>query len=534
MSDVDIEKLLRARIKEEYSKCATDFVYAVKKHFTIAHPLHGKLKFNLYPFQETTLQTFIDNKYVIINKGRQLGISTLVAAYALWKMIFNPNYSVLVIATTQDVAKAIVEKVQLMYDNLPSWLKPRQIVFNKLTLKLENGSTIVAVSSSEKSARSHAVSLLVIDEAAFIDKFDNIWLASQATLATGGNSIVLSSPNGVGNLFHRMCVEAQEGSFSESNKPFFYVELPWYLHPERDARWADVQRAKLGARGFAQEHACDFISSGHTLIEGEILKWYLDNMCEDPLDKRYPFDAYWLWEYPNYNRSYMVVADVARGDGRDDSAFHVIDIESLTQVASFKGKIDTTEFGHLLVNVATEWNNALLVIDNKGIGWDVVQVALDRDYPNLYYSYRNDPFFDKNIHIMKNYDLKSKSNMVPGFTTTTKLRLNIISKIETYVKEKQVILKCRRTVNELFTFMWIDGKVQAQQGYNDDMSMALGMGLFVRDTSLRLKMMGVDMTRNAVSNIHKTIYRGGTQNRNPYNYPTQHGNEDISWVVRKK
>jgi hypothetical protein len=372
---------LREVIKHEYKRCATSFSHCAKRYFKIQHPTKGKVNFNLYDFQEKAVNEFISHRYNIILKGRQLGLSTLVAAYALWKMIFNNDFKVLVIATTQDVAKELVAKVQYMYDNLPVWMKStvKENTFNKLELTFKNGSSIKAVSSSEKSARSPSISLLIIDEA-----------ASQATLATGGDCIILSTPNGVGNKFHQMWVDAMEGNQGLDSEPFNPIKIPWNVHPERDQKWADEQLAKLGKRNFAQEHDCDFISSGHTVIDGEILQWYKENVVMEPIERRYANDL-WIWKYPVVGRDYIVCADVSRGDGEDYSAFHVFDVDTLEQVAEYRGKVDTRSYGHLLVSIATEYNNALLAIDNSNMGWDVVQVALDLNYSNLYYSYKNDP-----------------------------------------------------------------------------------------------------------------------------------------------
>lgn len=526
----DIKEIIR----EEYKRCAVDCVHFFKKYAIIQHPIKGKINFHLYDFQEKSLREFESHRYNIVLKGRQLGLSTLVAGYALWKMIFHDDFKVLVIATTQDVAKELVSKVQLMYEKLPVWIRStaKAGTFNKLELHFMNGSSIKAVSSSEKSARSPSISLLIVDEAAFIEHMDEIWTAAQATLATGGDSIILSTPNGVGNKFHELWTHATEYMPEAGLDPFNPIKLPWSLHPDRDEVWAKNERAKLGARKFGQEHACDFISSGHTVVDSEILQWYKENMVIEPKEKRFGGEL-WIWEYPNYGKSYMVVADVARGDGEDYSAFHVFEVETMTQCAEFKAKIGTREYGNLVVSVATEWNDALLVIDNANAGWDVLQVALDRNYKNLYYSYKNDPFFDENIHLRKNYDLKSKKDMTPGMTIGHKIRMNLISKLEIYFREKSVNVRSLRTINELFVFMWINGKPQAQKGWNDDLVISLAMGLFVRDTALRLRQVGIDLTKRSIQNVHRSVYVPGRVDDKSWtmNVGAHRDEEDLRWLL---
>ncbi len=193
----DIKQIIR----DEYMKCAQDPAHFMKKYCYIQHPTRGRIPFNLYPFQEKVLRLWRDNPYDIVLKSRQLGISTLVAGYSLWLMIFQKDKNVLCIATKQDTAKNMVTKVKFMFENLPSWLKIPAEENNKLTLRLNNGSQVKAVSAAGDAGRSEAVSLLIIDEAAFIDGVEEIWASAQQTLATGGGAIVLSTPYGTGNWF---------------------------------------------------------------------------------------------------------------------------------------------------------------------------------------------------------------------------------------------------------------------------------------------------------------------------------------------
>ena len=188
------QKSLKDVIKEQYQKCAGDPVYFMKKYCKIQHPIRGKIPFELYPFQEDTLTNFKEHRYNIVLKSRQLGISTLAAGYSLWLMLFYKDKNVLCLATKQETAKNMVTKVRFMYDNLPAWLKIPADENNKLSLRLSNGSQIKAVSAAGDAGRSEAVSLLLVDEAAFIDNIGEIWASAQQTLATGGGAIVLSTP----------------------------------------------------------------------------------------------------------------------------------------------------------------------------------------------------------------------------------------------------------------------------------------------------------------------------------------------------
>ena len=515
-------------IKQEYIKCAMDPVHFFRKYCYITHPTKGRILFHLYPFQEKVLQEFREHRFSIVNKSRQLGISTLAAGYSLWTMLFNKDKTVLCIATKQETARGMVEKVQFMYDNLPTWLKGNQkpIANNKLSFQLANNSRIVATSAASDAGRSYAVSLLLIDEAAFIEGIDKIYTSIKPTIATGGGIIALSSPNGIGNWFHKTYTDAQIGK-----NDFWPIELKWDLHPDRDEQWEITERANMSPREFAQEYDCDFLGSGNSVVENDILSFYEQTYIQDPVERRFMGGDFWIWNYPDYSRSYIISADVARGDGSDYSAFHVIDIESCEQVAEYKSQIGTREYGNMLVAVASEYNNAMIVPENANVGWDVINTIIDKGYPNLYYS----PRAYGEMHMDKWMAKMGNDQTVPGFTTSVKTRPLVISKMEAYIRDRHFIFHSKRLLEELRVFVWMNGKAQAQNGYNDDLVMAAGIGLFTRDTGIKFAQQGMDMTRksidlisNATQGYRPTLPSGQP---NPYQIDTPYGPEDITWIL---
>jgi hypothetical protein len=524
------KKSLKEIIAEEYKKCAVDPIHFMKKYCMIQHPVRGKIPFHLFPFQEKTLTQFAGNRFNIVLKSRQTGISTLSAGYALWKMIFNSDFNVLVIATKQDVAKNLVTKVRVMHELLPTWLKNGSMEDNKLSLRLTNGSQIKAIASSPDAGRSEALSLLIFDEAAFIDDIDEIWVAAQSTLSTGGSCIALSTPNGVGNWFHQTWIGAEE-----SRNPFNTIRLHWTVHPERDQKWRDQQEELLGVKKAAQECDCDFVSSGETVIEPETLMFYKETYIQEPIEKG-GFDGnLWKWEHVDYNKSYMVVADVARGDGADYSTCHVFDIVTATQVAEYKGKVDTKDFGNFLVSLSTEYNDALLVVENANIGWATIQQVIDRGYKNLFYMSKDLKYIDVENQMTNRYRSEDRG-LVAGFSTTSKTRPLIISKLTDYFREKSVIVRSTRLIDELFTFIYMNGRAEAMKGYNDDLVMAFSIGLWVRDTALRLRQEGIDLTKSAVGGITSNTYNGiygggGGMDDNPWKMRVGDNFEDLSqWL----
>jgi len=523
------EQNIKDIIKQEYVKCMTDPAHFMKKYCMIQHPTRGRIQFNLYPFQEKVLHQFQKNNYNLVLKSRQLGISTLVAGFSLWMMIFHRDKNVLCIATKQDTAKNMVTKVRFMYENLPSWLKgaEKPLENNKLLLKLANGSQVKAVSAAGDAGRSEAASLLVIDEAAFIESIEEIYASAQQTLATGGGCIALSTPNGTGNWFHQTWQKAEVGDNS-----FVPIKLPWTVHPERNQAWRERQDADLGIRMAAQECDCDFATSGDTVFEPEIIGWFEANLI-DPIEKRGVDGNLWIWEQPNYNKSYLVVADVARGDGKDYSACHVFDIETAAQVAEYRGQIGTRDFGHMLVGLAAEYNDALLSIENANVGWDTVQTAIDRGYKNLYYSPKQEAMTSDQW--ARRYE--NDGNLVAGFTTSVKTRPLMIEKFREYAHEKSCAIRSKRLIEEMKVFIWKNSKAQAQDGYNDDLVMSFSMGLYLRDTALRFRKYNVEQDKammigfsvdRGFANAYNTF---GNNKPNPYQMPTDHGSEDISWLL---
>jgi len=521
----DIKKI----IAQEYIKCAKDPAYFMKKYCYIQHPTRGRILFNLYPFQGKVLHLFKDNQYIITLKSRQLGISTLAAAYSLWLMLFHKDKNVLALATTQATARNLVSKTMFMYDQLPKWLRLPAVEKNKLSLRLKNGSKITAKSSNADAARSEAVSLLLIDEAAFIDNIEETFTAAQQTLATGGQCMALSTPNGIGNWFHQTWERAETGENS-----FLPIRLPWSVHPERDQSWRDQQDADLGPKMAGQECDCDFLASGDTVFETDDMLFYEQTYLKDPMERRGVDSNLWVWEGVDYGKSYMVVADVARGDGQDYSAFHIFDIENAVQVAEYKGKIAPRDFGNMLVGIASEYNEALLVVENANIGWATIEQVLEREYRNLYYSPKN------HLDTVESYMSKwERDQLVPGFTMSARTRPLVIAKMIEYIREHSATIQSKRLLGEMRVFVWKNGKAQAQDRYNDDLIISCATALYVRDTALRLRQQGMDLARAQLSSFtnlnskNKAVIKSvGNQQNNPYIIDNGHTTEDISWLLK--
>lgn len=510
-------------IIEEMKKCSNDYIYCLRNYGMIPFPGKGEIPFDLYDYQEKTMKVFEDGEDAIILKARQLGLSTLVAGFIACNMIFNENYEALVVATKQRTAKNLVRKVKVILKNFPNWLKTEKIeTDNKQQIILSNNSSCTAVTSSDDAGRSESLSLLVIDEAAHISNAKTIWTGASETLSqSGGQAIVLSTPFGTGNWYHLTWVGAEEG-----NNNFVPIKLPWFLHPQRDEKWKKKRVNSIGKKQFAQEHGCSFLASGDTFIDGEKIK-ILEDKTKKPIRKDGKKDNLWIWKEPDKHKSYLVTADTADSGPGDFSAAHVIDLESCEQVAEFKGHINVGDFGHFLVDLSKRYNHARLIIERNSMGIAVIQPALDRDYENLFWSKKNSLNY---IDPVNNPDVinesKSKNSVKPGFATSRKTRPLVLQKLEDYLLDDSLIINSKRTTSELYTFIWKNGKPQAMSGYHDDLVMSLSIGLFIRDTAIKLESLSKEADHKRMSWIAGSDNKSGNNKNTPNLVYTNKKEED--------
>ena len=461
-------------MKEEIRKCGRDPAYFLKNYVKISHPQKGLIPFTTFDFQDDLLDNFKDHRFNIILKARQLGISTIVAGYAAWLLLFRREKQVMVVATKFKTAANLVVKVKKMLKTLPDWMMIAEIdIDNQSSFQLNNGSKINASTTSAKDAgRSESLSLLIVDEAAFVEGMEELWTGILPTISTGGRCIALSTPNGVGNWFYKTFSDAEA-----ENNLFNSVILPWHVHPDYDDEWFLQQTKNMSKREIAQEFQCSFNMSGETVIAPEDMERLKDS-CIDP-KHRTGFDRnYWIWEDPQPGVGYLISADVARGDGADNSVFHVFRIDTFEQVAEYQGKPNHDMFAMMLNSVGKEYGDALLVVENNNVGYNVVDKLITLEYPNLYYSTKSSHEF------VDHYTAEYKDNVIPGFSTTSKTRPLIIAKMEEFVRNKIIKINSPRTLKEFETFVWNNGKPEAMRGYHDDLILSLSIGCWVKDVAL--------------------------------------------------
>jgi hypothetical protein len=454
----------------EIITCGKNSSYFINKYVKIQHPTKGLVPFETYNFQDRCLNDFSDHRFNIILKSRQLGISTLAAAYALWLALFYKDKAILIIATKLAVAQNFIKKVKVMLQNLPTWLVMPQVRSDtKQTVEFSNGSSIKAIPTSDDAGRSEALTLLIVDEAAFIGNFEELWTGLYPTLSTGGRAIVLSTPNGVGGQYHKLYSEAEAG-LNEFNP----IKLMWDVHPERDELWFENESKNMTRKQVAQELLCDFAASGETFLGANELESIM-MQTQTPIERWGPEMGVWVWKYALTEHKYIISADVARGDGADYSAFHVIDTNSSEQVCEFKGKIPPDQFAVLLNEAGMRYNKALLCPENNSYGYAVCMKLKELGYPNLYYR-------DKKFKYMSGLAGSEEIAQI-GFTTGPGNRTKILTKLEEVIRNKQIKIRSSRLFEELKTFSWMGSTPKAMKGYNDDLVMSLAIGVWLFDTS---------------------------------------------------
>lgn len=526
-------------MKAEWLRCASDAEYFIQKYVYIQSE-GGRMLFGLHLYQQKLLNQIHQADRSLVLKSRQLGISTLAAAYSLWLMLFKTDQSILAVAPDRDKAKMVLQKVVFAYENLPKWLvkdfcKADFKVNNTTMLALVNGSKFEAVSGSSKGARGKTATFMILDEAAFIENAEDLWASAQQTLATSnGRALVLSTPNGLDSFFQPLWAAAELGE-----NDFIPLRLPWWVMPGRNQAWRDKQSKELGVRMAAQECDCSFLSSGNTFFESEDLEHYGDH-TEEPLEMRGINSDLWIWEYAVPGRNYMAIVDTSTGNGADNSTIQVLDIFSGDQVAEYKGDLPPKQLAPLAVSLCIEFNNALLIIENTGIGHETITHTLDTNYTNIYYSPKGDTT-DTSTYLNKVFD-NDLSRMMPGFTTSTKTRPLVLHTMRQYAMDRMVKVRSKRTVNEMRTFIWKNGKAQAQSGYHDDLLLPYAIGLYLRDSALQYRAQGIEMQKAVLNSITRVAPVASLDNNMPGSrsfknpYELQYGNQqyDISWLVRRK
>jgi len=367
---------------EEYLKCSKDPVYFTENYMKIISVDKGLVNFKLYPYQREMLQSFADNRFSIITTARQAGKSTTTCAFILWYIIFHPEKTVALLANKGDTAREILGRIQLAYQHLPRWLQQGIKEWNKGSFVLENDSRVLAAATSSDAIRGYSINLLFIDEAAFIENWDEFFTSVYPTISSGSESkiILVSTPNGL-NHFYSIWVNAQE-----RRNHYKFMQVLWQDVPGRDENWKNDTLAAMNfdLEKFDQEYNCEFLGSSGTLIAG----WKLKELVHQaPMVEKEGLIQY---HQPQTGHIYLIICDVSRGKGLDYSAFQLVDVTSMPyrQACVYRNNaISPIDYADVIYRTAKAYNNASVLVEINDIG-EQVSTSLNYDfgYENVLYT----------------------------------------------------------------------------------------------------------------------------------------------------
>ena len=487
---------------QEIIKCVNSFPYFCHKYVKITHPLRGLLPFRLFKYQRKVIKEYESHRFNILSKFRQGGLTTVSVLWALWKCMFSTDQQIMVLSKTDREAIAAGEIVKRALEYLPKWMLPRMGKSNEHEKQfLDTGSNLWFY--TPEAARGKSITVLIIDEAAFIADMDKHWKSMYPVISTGGACIVVSTVNGIGNWYEETYHDAEA-----KKNAFNVIELDYWEHPEyNNPKWVRETKANLGPKGWEQEVLRSFIGSGETYIPPKTIteldmatkenrpsrilfpKWVNLNDHNDEWEK----GALWIWREPIDGHEYIIGTDCAEGVGEstDNSCFQVLDSNTLEQVAEFYSNVIPPHiFSQVINEIGIYYNNALVIVELQNQGSAVVSsLQHNLAYENLY------------------YEAKGKQD-VAGIKTGKQNRPMFLETIQNRLLNNSMRVNSKRFVTELKTFIFnsTTKRAEAQRGKHDDAIMAMAIALFIRDTQLRTIPVGSSQNDEMVKIFKTNVY----------------------------
>jgi hypothetical protein len=520
--------LTAQEIFKEYSKCLMNPIYAIETYLeTFDKTQEGFVPFKLFPRQKEIINAYEKNRFNLVTKPRQAGVSTTTAAYMAikvgWADEDNPE-AVLIIANKQELAFEFLAKIKDFLSQLPRWVWGHEYYGNpknegktifltdsKKEIKLPNGSRVKAVATSKDALRGFTPTFLIMDEAAYIDNGAEVFGAALTALGTGGRATLISTPNGMDPLYYKTYDQAR----TKKNN-FNIIEMKWYedLRYNKDLRWSkgdDVEKEiyftfesyqnKIAdgwkptsswyeemcmgmnndSRMIAQELDVSFIGSGGNVITEEYIEFHEKNNVMEPKITMGLENEIWIWEEPQEGHQYIMGVDVSRGDGEDSSTIVVVDFTTMEQVMEYQGKIQPD----LLAQIVEEYGElyeAYTVVDvTGGMGVSTVLKLLEFNYKRLHY----DDATGKILSVrQRELNTHLKKDKIPGFHATN-VRVPMISNLEYKIRSNAIKIRSSRLTSEMKTFIYKNGRPDHMDGYHDDLLMSLAMCLWVMEHSFK-------------------------------------------------
>ena len=448
---------------QEYIKCSEDPTYFILNYIKIVSLDEGVIPFKMYDFQVDMVKSFHDNRFNIAKLPRQSGKSTIVTAYLLWYVLFNANVNVAILANKAATAREMLGRLQLSYENLPKWLQQGILQWNRGSLELENGSKILAASTSASAVRGMSFNVIFLDEFAFVPNHiaDQFFSSVYPTVSSGKSTkvIIISTPHGM-NMFYKLWHDAEKGK-----NEYVPTEVHWSQVPGRDAAWKEQTIKNTSEQQFKVEFECEFLGSVDTLISPSKLRTM---PYTDPIKQNKGLAIYERAE-PEHN--YIITVDVARGTSNDYSAFVVVDSTTVPYkvVARYRNnEIKPIIFPNVIIDVAKNYNNAYILCEVNDIGGQVADIIqFDLEYENL---------------LMAAMRGRAGQQLGQGFSgkktqlgvkMSTAVKQVGCSNLKALIEEDKLLIPDYDTIAELTTFIVKGQSFAAEDGCNDDLAMCL-------------------------------------------------------------
>jgi hypothetical protein len=430
---------------QEMIKCRDDVMYFVRNYIKIVTLDYGEVLFDPRDYQIDTLKILSENRFFIGLWARQSGKTTVVAAYALWYAIFQSDKNIGMVSNKESSAKRILDNMKKMYEGLPPWLKPGVTEYAKTSITFDNGTKLIISATTPDAFRGWPMNIIICDEFAFVPSHqaEEFWASNYPTISSSTESkvIIISTPNGMFNIFHRLWVGAEtEG---EEGNAFVPQKVLWNEIPGRTKEWAKEQIKALGIHGFNQEFGCKFLGSTNTVINPETLRTLLSSSV-DPVwyDLK---DRLRLWEKPLDGAQYVLGVDPAKGTGEHFSTIQIFKINSktpvdMTQVATFEDNLtDVYDFSQIIHRLSIYYNNGWILCENNGEGSAVVS--------QLHWNWENENLVSTGAKTI-NLGIRSNKNTKP----------KAVLLMKKLIEDGSVELRDKPTIQQLSSYIEEEGK----------------------------------------------------------------------------
>ena len=444
----------------EYIRCQNDPLHFITEHIKIVSLDEGLIPFDVRDYQEDMINRFHDERFVICKMARQSGKSTTILAYLLHYILFNENVSVAVLANKKTTAMELLGRLQLAYEHLPKWLQQGILIWNKGNIELENGSKILASSTSGSAIRGGSFNIIFLDEFAFVPSniSEEFFSSVYPTFSSGKTTkvFIVSTPNGM-NLFYKLWTDAEE-----KQNDYSPISVHWSQVPDRDQAWKEKTIRNTSERQFQQEFECSFLGSSNTLISTEKL---LAMPFKTPVYQNGGLDVY---QEPVIGHTYVIVCDVARGVGLDYSAFSLFDVtkQPYRQVAKYrKNDISPMLYPNVIFTTAQKYNEAFVLVEVNDIGQQVADILYhDMEYENM---------MMVTMHGRNGQQIGGgfSKNVSMGIRTTKQVKRIGCATLKDLIERNNLIIEDFDTISELTTFIGKSTSFEADDGAHDDLVM---------------------------------------------------------------